>query len=198
MRSFFDCNICWHLLLVYVSHVIAAGAERGHPCRERVLDWRLARSCGRPICPCICRLSARPDSSSAHLGSARDLLDSVYSIPGRMARRSLWAGGRRAARSSRRWRSRATPPMRSASSWPLMFAGLLGVMAWKLVRFPRPSPSLETRSRPRAARRRSACSRSWRARAPGDQRAGRRRADREPGRNRGVRIALLAALDARG
>src|ERR671912_672387 len=62
-------------------------------------------------------------------GSARDLLDSVYQYPGgRLADR---AGRRRSLLLFTSLALAGYTTYALATGWPMMFAGLLGVMAWK-------------------------------------------------------------------
>ena len=67
-------------------------------------------------------------------GSARDLLDSVYQYPGGWLADRF--GRRRALLVFTALAIAGYATYASASSWPLMFAGLLGVMAWKAGAFP--------------------------------------------------------------
>src|SRR4249920_274330 len=67
-------------------------------------------------------------------GSARDLLDSVYQYPGGWLADRF--GRRRALLVFTALAIAGYATYASASSWPFMFAGLLGVMAWKAGAFP--------------------------------------------------------------
>ena len=160
-----------------------AGSEPDHPRRECVRAWRWARSCGWPTCPRTCRRSAPADSSSACSDRRGTFSTALYQYPGGWLADRV--GRRRALLIFTALAIAGYAVYASAPSWPVMFVGLLGVMAWKAGGV---SHDVRRHRRLAAARApRDGVQRAVgpRARAPRDRRADRRRPDREPRRDRG-------------